>query len=298
MDKISLKRMIKDIEKHDLTGEERNDLPGKFIKLSDGYTHYEIEGEGEIVVLVHGFSTPYFIYDKIFHGLISMGYKVLRYDLFGRGFSDRVEKENNLELFSRQLLEITSLLLGEKKFYLFGTSMGGSIVADFAANHPYLIKKLFLFAPAGMPFKAPFYMKMATIPRLGAWIFKNFATKIMLKGISNEILYSCSEKDYYMTQFAKSISYKGFSDSVLSSLKSIVLSPEITVPNFDRLNQTNIPMVCIWGTNDKTMPYYQANTLKDIIKNINLYTFEGSGHLFIFDEGDRTLEVIKKEMNT
>lgn len=298
MDKKSVKQMVKDIEKFDLTDDERNILPGSFIKLSDGITHYEISGEGEIVVLVHGFSTPYFIYDKIYQGMISLGYRVLRYDLYGRGYSDRVEKENDLELFSRQLKEITSELLGNNEFYLFGTSMGGSIVTAFTARYPSLVKKLFLFAPAGMPFKVPISMKLAKIPLLGKWIFKNLATKKMLKGITDEILYSANEKDYYMTQFANSIKYKGFSDSVFSSLKSIVLKPEITVPNFEKLNKTSVPVVCIWGTADKTMPYYQADTLKNIVKGIRLFTFEGSGHLFIFDEGERTLDVIKKEINS
>ncbi len=298
MDKKSVKQMVKDIEKFDLTDDERNHLPGSFIKLSDGFTHYEISGEGEIVVLVHGFSTPYFIYDKIYQGMISLGYRVLRYDLYGRGYSDRVEKENDLELFSRQLKEITSELLGNNEFYLFGTSMGGSIVTAFTARYPSLVKKLFLFAPAGMPFKVPISMKLAKIPLLGKWIFKNLATKKMLKGITDEILYSANEKDYYMTQFANSIKYKGFSDSVFSSLKSIVLKPEITVPNFEKLNKTSVPVVCIWGTADKTMPYYQADTLKNIVKGIRLFTFEGSGHLFIFDEGERTLDVIKKEINS
>lgn len=298
MDKKSVKQMVKDIEKFDLTDDERNHLPGSFIKLSDGFTHYEISGEGEIVVLVHGFSTPYFIYDKIYQGMISLGYRVLRYDLYGRGYSDRVEKENDLELFSRQLKEITSELLGNNEFYLFGTSMGGSIVTAFTSRYPSLVKKLFLFAPAGMPFKVPISMKLAKIPLLGKWIFKNLATKKMLKGITDEILYSANEKDYYMTQFANSIKYKGFSDSVFSSLKSIVLKPEITVPNFEKLNKTSVPVVCIWGTADKTMPYYQADTLKNIVKGIRLFTFEGSGHLFIFDEGERTLDVIKKEINS
>ena len=44
---------------------------------------------GCTVVLAHGFSVPYFVYDPTFEFLTQAGFRVLRYDLFGRGFSDR-----------------------------------------------------------------------------------------------------------------------------------------------------------------------------------------------------------------
>ena len=49
-------------ELNDLT---RKEASGSFIQLSDGVTHYELSNaEAEnTVVLAHGFSVPYFIYD-------------------------------------------------------------------------------------------------------------------------------------------------------------------------------------------------------------------------------------------
>lgn len=288
--------MIKNIEKYDLNEEERKKLLGSFIKLKDGYTHYELSGSGEAVILVHGFSTPYFIYDKLFNGLIENGYKVLRYDLYGRGFSDRVKKKQTVEMLAGQLLEISEKFFPGERFFLMGTSMGGSVVATFAKLYPKKIKKLFLFAPAGMNFKPSLYMRISKLPILGDFIFRYLAPKKMLKGIAAEILYSTLEKDYYTEQFANSIIYKGFSKSLLSSLRNIVLKPEITVPMFKSLSKNKVSVVAIWGTADKTMPYYQSNELKEIVENIVFYTFEASGHLFIFDEGKRTLDVVLPEL--
>jgi pimeloyl-ACP methyl ester carboxylesterase len=55
-------------------------------------------------VLIPGFSVPYVIWDPTFEDLVEKGFRVLRYDLFGRGYSDRPDAIYDLELFDRQLM--------------------------------------------------------------------------------------------------------------------------------------------------------------------------------------------------
>jgi len=56
---------IFDEESKTLDDNIRRGLPGQFIKLSDGYVHYELSGpdDGPVAVLIHGISTPYFVWD-------------------------------------------------------------------------------------------------------------------------------------------------------------------------------------------------------------------------------------------
>ena len=208
MEEKRLKELIKNIEKFDLTEQEKSKYPGSFIKLKCGETHYEIKGEGENAVLVHGYATPYYIYDKIFDFLVSKGYRVLRYDLLGRGFSQRVDEDYTPSLFAEQLKEITDEFMPEGIFYLYGTSMGGAVTTAFAAKYPERVKKLFLLAPAGMNFNPPLYMKMAKVPGLGEIMFKTIGAKTLLKKCCSELIYSKNEEDYYMEKFAESIRYK------------------------------------------------------------------------------------------
>lgn len=296
MEKKRLKELEKNIEKFDLTEEEKRKYSGSYIRLPSGETHYELAGEGEAVVLVHGFATPYFIYDKIFSFLVKKGYKVLRYDLFGRGFSERVKGDYTPELFSKQLEELTDALLPNEKFFLFGTSMGGAIVTAYAAKKPERIKKLFLLAPAGMVFDAPAYMKIANKPLLGEAMFKAAGGKILLKGSCSELIYRKEETDYYLEKFAEGARYKGFCRAALSSLRNTLMRPDITVENYKKTAENGVEVCTIWGTADKTMPYYQSKQLKEIFPNMHFYTFENSGHIFLFDEGERTNRIILKEM--
>lgn len=297
VDKKRFSQLVREIEKFDLTDDEKRKYGGSYIKLPSGETHYEMKGEGEPVVLVHGYATPYFIYDKIFDFLVEKGYKVLRYDLLGRGFSERVKADYTPELFASQLEELTDALIPEGQFFLFGTSMGGVVVTAFSSKRPERVKKLFLLAPAGMKYNAPFYMKMANKPLLGELMFKTLGGKLLLKGSCSELIYSKEATGYYLEKFAEGARYKGFLKAALSSLRNTLMRPDVTVANYKRVAEHDIPVCTVWGTADKTMPYYQSKQLLSIFPNMHFYTFEGSGHIFLFDEGERTCGVICAEMN-
>ena len=296
MDKKRYAELVGNIEKFELTQSEKKKYSGAFIKLPCGETHYELKGEGAAVVLVHGYATPYFIYDKIFSFLVQKGYKVLRYDLLGRGFSERVNGDYTPALFSRQLKELTDALLPNENFFLFGTSMGGAVVTAFAAKYPEKVKKLFLLAPAGMEYKVPLYMKMAQKPVLGEIMFKALGGKLLLNGSCSELISSRDQTDYYLEKFAESARYKGFLAATLSSLRNTLMRPDITVENYKKTAENGVSVCTIWGTADKTMPYYQSKQLLKIFPNMHFYTFNNSGHIFLFDEGERTCKIIYDEM--
>ncbi len=80
--------ILTDQEKITLSDTVRVSLPGQFVKLPLGVVHYELAGpeNAPTVVLVHGFSVPYYIWDPTFEALTRAGFRVLRYDLYGRGF--------------------------------------------------------------------------------------------------------------------------------------------------------------------------------------------------------------------
>ena len=81
-----------DRESETLTDAVRSQVSGSFLRLADGVVHYELAGppptvlDARTVVLIHGFSVPYYIWDPTFEALAQAGFRVLRYDLYGRGY--------------------------------------------------------------------------------------------------------------------------------------------------------------------------------------------------------------------
>lgn len=293
MNKEELKELLDKAESLELTDREREKCYGSFISLECGNTHYEMKGEGEPVILVHGYATPYFIYDKLFEGLVAKGYKVIRYDLLGRGLSERINSDYSPEVFARQLNQLSKALLGNEKFYLIGTSMGGTVTTTFARLYPDRIKKLVLLAPAGIDsFEPPVYMKLCAAPVVGRLCFKLVGKKILVTRCAGEMIYSVEEKDEFMRKFAYCAKYKDFIESTRLSLKNTIMNTKEDVLGYKYIARQKLPTLVIWGTADKTMPYYQIDRFREIYPDAIFITYEGSGHIFLYDESERTLNDI------
>lgn len=116
-----------DPEHLDLNEATRSRMSGQFARLTDGVTHYEIGGppDGRIVVLAAGFSVPYYIWDPTFDALTKAGFRVLRYDYYGRGYSDRPPIPFTDEMYVRQLDELLNTARISGPIDLAGISLAG-----------------------------------------------------------------------------------------------------------------------------------------------------------------------------
>ncbi|MFC7231875.1 alpha/beta fold hydrolase [Saliphagus sp. GCM10025308] len=110
---------------------------------------YYRTGEGEPIVLAHGFYDTGRCWERLAAGLAADGYEVLTYDARGHGRSDAPETGYGIE---DRVADLRGLVdeLGLERPLLLGHSMGGSTVAWAAATHPDLARAIALEDPAGM----------------------------------------------------------------------------------------------------------------------------------------------------
>src|SRR5262249_47745693 len=133
-----------DPERRDIDPSVRQSAPGQFVQLTDGYTHYELGGPAgdRVVVLAAGVSVPYYIWDPTFAALVQAGFRVLRYDYYGRGYSDRPDISYSQAMYVRQLAELLDALHIAQPIDLAGLSYGGSVVTSFAEAYPARVRSL------------------------------------------------------------------------------------------------------------------------------------------------------------
>lgn len=265
-------------EKQKIDANVRALAPGEFVELSEGFVHYELRGasDGELVVLVHGFSVPYYVWDPTVDALVEDGYQVLRYDLYGRGYSDRPVAEYDLAFFEKQISDLTTALVPGKSFHIIGLSMGGPIVASFANQHPDLIKSVTLIAPEVLPVTEKDIFPM-NVPLLGEWIVGTYLVPFNLPQSQLDDFYQPKNFPGWEEQYREQLQYKGFKKAILSTIRNLVKFNPLEI--YEKLHKSGIPTLLIWGKEDQSVSYEAIVELMERLPDIDHHFIEEAGHL-------------------
>lgn len=256
---------------------ERSESAGQDLPLTDGRTHYTWYGpvDGEVLVCIHGLTTPCFVWDGLRRDLTAMGYRVLTYDLYGRGLSDVVKAPHTRSLFLRQLNELLDCL-GVETCSLLGFSMGGQIAMAMAAEAPARVERLMLIAPTGFgyaPSEAEAFMRDAG--QLGAWLHLGLAGGLMRRGLRPLAGVQTSVPDLVKRQ-RRQIGRRGFSRAVLSSQRHF-LRDQAASDVVEAMN-VHIPTLAIWGERDAIIPAEARDRLALANRDAHQVTIPGASH--------------------
>ncbi len=280
------------MEKEELNPNTRAHLKGNFIHLSDGITHYELRGEdhAQTIILVHGNAAPYFTWDYNIDALVNSGFRVLRYDIYGHGYSDRPDiPEYNRDLYNRQLFELIEKLGIQTPVYLAGTSQGGSICAYFVAKHPGKVGKVAFLSPLFDSFTAPkMMMRLMKMKGVGEYLM-SIVGDAMLTNPSPK-LYSNAKKEELVEKLQQQSRFKGKKRAVLANLRGDGLDDGTVY--YEQVGQQNIPVLLTWGENDKTIPGDSMERLCKLIPTIHYHEIKNASHLVHYESWEKINSVL------
>jgi pimeloyl-ACP methyl ester carboxylesterase len=265
-------------ETHEMNETARRQADGSFISLTNGITHYELGGpkNGHPVVLVHGFSTPYFIFDTTFEFLVNSGFRVLRYDLFGRGYSDRPQIDYNIQLFVSQLKDLLDAL-GLKQVNLLGLSMGGPITTAFISEYPDHVSRQVLIDPAGAEqVPLPSALKALKLPMVGELALGLFGSASMLKGIASNMV-APETVEHFQNQFKIQMQYRGFKNAILSTMRNDML--ESFYETYACVGKLAKPTLLFWGVDDAAVPFESSKLILKAMPHAEFHAIENCGHI-------------------
>jgi pimeloyl-ACP methyl ester carboxylesterase len=261
---------INNPETKEMNADARKNTGGQFIQLPAGITHYEAGGPdtGKVVVLVHGFSVPYHIWNGTYDSLVKKGFHVIRYDEFGRGFSDRPDVVYSPMLYRKQLFDLITSLKLKTPLNLMGVSFGGAVVTDFAVHYPQLVNKIILIDPVykfGKKNEPAFitnYKMAAAHEKQAAGQLEDFKYPERFPGWA----------DKYKVQ----MQYKGFRHALISTMNNY--PGDSILSNYRLLDGLQKKILLIWGKEDKTVPFQYSDSLKQIVK-ADFFAVDDAGHL-------------------
>ena len=267
-------------ETKELNDETRKEAAsGAFVQLHDGITHYELGGpeDGQPIVLVHGFSTPYFIFDPTFEFLMKAGLRVLRYDLFGRGWSDRPKLSYNIHLFVNQLADLLDALNIEKPIALAGLSMGGPISTAFIDRYPERVDRHILIDPAGVkPIVITRLLTAALIPGVGELMVGLFGSENMVKNAAADFFDPVLIK-HFQASYRIQMQFSGFKRAILSTMRNGMLASFYDY--YQRVGRLKKRTLLFWGRNDNTVPLEHSKDILAAIPHTEFHIIEDCGHI-------------------
>jgi pimeloyl-ACP methyl ester carboxylesterase len=228
--------------------------------------HYYALGPaaGPVVVLVHGLGGRAEDWQDLAPYFAKAGYRVYLPDLPGYGQSER--PTNFSYSMPDQARIVVGFLdaLGLKQVDLGGWSMGGWIGQLVASEHPDRVRRLMLYDSAGIHQEPGFDIRLFT-PTSAADL-NNLDVLLMphppgVPGfVADDILRNARRNGWIIRR----------------AIDSMLLGRDVTD---DLLPHLKMPVLLVWGAEDRITPASQGKKMHDLIPQSQLEVFAGCGHL-------------------
>lgn len=275
-----------------MDNEARAEATGRFIHLSVGTTHYQLLGpeSGEMVVLVHGgMVAGMYAWKHNAEQLAELGYRVLLYDLYGRGYSDRVETDYNPGLFFGQFQELLDSLQIREPIYLAGLSLGSMVAIDFSRKHPGQVKKLMLISPAA---RGKFNLRPVLRYPLVAELLMTAWWRPRAINRQMEEFYRPQDFPDYRAALEKMAAYKGYKESNRSTwIHTLTYNMEAEIAD---LGQQGIPVCLILGEHDPYVAPDEARVYRELLPQLQVFHIAEAGHIVNFEKADTVNRIMEQ----
>lgn len=272
----------------------RKGVDGQFVTLSQGVTYYDWLGpvRGPVAVCVHGLTTPSYVWRGMARGLALMGYRVLIYDLYGRGYSDRPQGAQDCDFFLTQLNELLADQGVEDDITLLGYSMGGAIATAYTAENPGKTRQLVLLAPAGIGINQSWLAKFITdTPVIGDWLMLALFPFQHRFGIRAECKFPSSVDNIVKLQRAE-LETQGYIPAVLASMRGILAQEQ--EEQHRTIHRAGVPVLAVWAQEDCVIPLAAVGTLSEWSREARQEVVEDAGHGFVFTHTDAVLDAMSE----
>ncbi|MBA3658717.1 MAG: alpha/beta fold hydrolase [Gemmatimonadales bacterium] len=267
-----------DPERRTLDAAARSGIAGRFLRLDDGVTHVEIAGPdtGQVVVLAAGFSVPAYIWDSLYQRLAGAGFRVLRYDYYGRGWSDRPDASYDQSLFVRQLGGLLDSLHIRKPVDLAGLSFGGTVATSFTARHPDRVRSLIYVDPVfntGRPLppeeRSPQAWTTYMVDRGG--------TEAMATGQLDDFLHPERHPDW-VSRYRVQQQFRGTREALRRTRVAIAEAPR-QAAELRALGAQARPVLIVWGREDRAAPFAGSRALRAAMPRARFVPVDSAAHL-------------------
>lgn len=252
-------------------------------KIKDLNIHYEVQGQGKAILLLHGWGCNTTYYAHLMN-ILSQKHKVIALDFPGFGQSEEpttpwdVSEYTDFVLTFLQELEI-------KEISLIGHSFGGRVIIKLATLEQKMIKinRIVLIDPAGVKPKKTCKQKMKI------YLYKAGKNFLMLPGIKQ--LYPDTLEN--LQQKNGSPDYRQASPMMRQILVKTV--NEDLTPLLPFIKQSTL---LVWGELDTATPLADGQLMEKLIVDSGLVVLKNGSHFAYLEQKEYVGAVLDEYFKT
>lgn len=255
----------------------------KFIEYGQGRIHYTDQGDGKIIVLVHGYLETLEIWSS-FAGKLAGKFRVISVDLPGHGDSDIFDDVHTMEFMSAAIRDLVQSL-GTEKVFLTGHSMGGYVTIAFADLFPDMLAGYCLFH------SHPFADSQEVLVK------RKLDINVVSKGEKDQLIKTSISRMFATPNLQK------FSGALQRSMKvgssvpakgiTAVLRGMMARPSrLSVMEAGRIPCLWILGAMDNYINCEQIQTKVRLPGNAEVHILKNSGHMGFIEEEELALKIL------
>lgn len=248
--------------------------------------HYVTQGEGALILLLHGFPEFWYSWRHQIPFLAEHGYRVVAPDLRGYNDSDKPRKGYDVPTLIR---DIEGLIkgLGQERAIIVGHDWGGVLAWAFAIHYPQMTDRLIIMNaphPAAMmrelrtvkQLRKSWYIFFFQIPWLPEYVLlRNSANEIgrMLRGAAVQ---KAAFPREVTAQFQYAMSKPGAMTAALNYYRQLFRHR----PSYATRGKyhVSVPTLLIWGEQDIALDIALTTGLEEWVDKIEVRRIPDSGH--------------------
>jgi 3-oxoadipate enol-lactonase len=250
--------------------------------------YYERAGSGEPLLLIQGMSGTHVAWGRPFRDQLEAAFDVVAFDNRGIGLSGAVTDPFAIAEMASDAAGLLDAL-GIERAHVLGISMGGMIAQELALAAPGRVRTLTLGCTyAGGPGSQ--LMDPADFAALA---------EAMASGNQDRVFRAMWELNLSPAFRADESRYAAFTEMaqavpVARRIVELQLQAIVAHDTHDRLPGIDLPTLVIHGTVDRVLGYPNGPQVAGLIPGARLETLEDVGHLFWWEQPDRSAALVRE----
>jgi pimeloyl-ACP methyl ester carboxylesterase len=249
---------------------------------------YTVQGEGQPLVLIHGFGASIGHWRKNIAPLAAAGYRVYALDLLGFGASDKPVLDYSLDLWLEQLTAFWQDHIQQPTVWV-GNSIGALLALMVLAQKPEMaIAGVLLNAAGGlnhrpeeMPFPLNFIMgsftRLVASPLVGPMLFNQVRRQSRIRQTLYQVY---GDRQAVTDELVEMLYQPSCHPNAAQVFASILTAPAGSPPQV-LLDQVQQPLLVLWGEKDPWTPISASGLYQDRANSdarSAFYPLPGAGH--------------------